>query len=161
MISVTVEDNGLVQRLAQMGGAVRDALERTASALSDELLSRIGDGLNGSILNSRSGALRESLSCDVQPDSAASGVTATVSSSSPYAAMQEYGFSGSEQVAEHLRMMTVAFGKPVANPHDILVRSFSRQVDYAARHFISAPLADMHDEMAAAFDDAVRQEVQP
>jgi phage gpG-like protein len=57
-----------------------------------------------------------------------------------YAAVHEFGFSGSVTVPGHTRTITQAFGRPIA-PRQVQVRSFVKNMNIPARPYL-APAID-------------------
>jgi hypothetical protein len=57
-------------------------------------------------------------------------------------------------VKEHLRMQTVAWGRPI-NPIEVSVRAHSMRMNLPEKSFLRSSLADMHDEIIAALELAV------
>lgn len=153
MTDIAVSDNASA-RLAAMGGAVREALAASTAALAAQLQGAVDDALSGGVLQSRSGALRDSIRLEIEPGDGRFG--ASLGSDLAYAGFQEFGFTGSEQVREHLRRQSVAFGRPMT-PRDVLVRAYGRQLDYAGRSYLAGPLAAMADDIAATYETSVRE----
>jgi hypothetical protein len=143
VIEVAVDTSNLEARLATMGNAVRASLIEATGALAERLLAsvRLPDG-----------PLLASIAVNASGDG--DGARATLSSDLPYAAYQEYGFAGTEQVREHLRLQSVAFGRAMT-PREVLVRAFARNVDYPGTAFLESVLAETSGEIVEAYSDAV------
>ena len=142
MIDVTVTDT-ITDRLAAMGDAVRAALMEATQSLSDQLVSAAAARLP-------SGPLAESIEATIDSNAA----HATVGSALPYAGALEYGFAGTEQVRESLRLQSIVFGKPMS-PRDVLVRAHAREVNIPGRAYLSGALAEMQDDISDAYSSAV------
>jgi phage gpG-like protein len=160
-MAVTVEligQDAVLLRLRAMGDAVRRSLLRAVTRAAIEVQARVRQKLAGEVLQERTHHLHDSIHYEVADS--ASGIVATVGTDVVYAAIHEYGFSGSEQVREHMRRVSVAFGKPI-EPVDALVRAHSRQVNMPARSFLRSSLTELapeiRSEIQAAVDQAVRQ----
>ena len=160
MISVACHDEVMRQRVERSSRDIPAALGTAAAKLADQVRQRVQDAASGDLVQSKSGAFVQSIFVQAQSDGAGRAWV-DVGSPLPYASALESGFSGSEQVAEHLRQMTQAFGRPVPDPRDILVRSFARQVEQAGRGVFSQPLEEMAPAIADAFMDALRREMAP
>jgi len=155
MIRCNVDSSVLQQTLASARAQLPEHLRQTAATLAERLQAQARANLASG--GKSSGQLAESLTIDLQ---AAGGdaVIASLSSNLPYAGYQEYGFQGAEQVMEQMRQITEAFGRPIETPHQILVRAYQRQVNYAGQHFMGNALESMTDEIETGFADTVRQE---
>jgi hypothetical protein len=146
--------------LRAVPGAVQEGLARALTRLSFELQSAARDKLSGSVLQSRTGALRGSIAATLS--STGSGIALSIGSDLPYAGFQEYGFQGVETVSAHLRTIKQAFGRPLrAGAERIAVGSYSRRVDYPAHSFLRSALSELQPEIAGALDAAVAEAVRP
>ncbi|HVI52916.1 MAG TPA: hypothetical protein VM661_17035 [Candidatus Sulfotelmatobacter sp.] len=152
MIRVSVDDRVLQARLERARQGVPGALERTAAGLGDQLLAGVRGGL-------ASGPLADAYA--VSLETSGNAVVVSLTNSLPYAAFYERGFQGTEEVSEHLRQMTEAFGHPVATPHEILVQSYSRRVDAPAHPVAQSALETMTTAITDGFTQAVLQELAP
>jgi len=133
----------------QIVAAVRASIQK--SALRVQRLAR--EKVNGEVLNVRTGTLRRSINSAMDGDD--TNIVGVVSTNVKYARRLEYGFHGTETVREHMRMMTVAFGKQVKNPHKILVHSFSRTANTAEHSFLRSSLHDLQDQIKDDLERAV------
>lgn len=156
MIHASYDDGGWAERTRQRMRSIPDALTEVAEDQASRLSDEIKAGLSGGVLQDSQGTLAQSLSVAIEPNSA--GVTAILTCDAPYAAFQNYGFSGTEQVAAHLRSISVVYGRPLANPVEAMVGPSVRRVDYAGTGFISQPFADSEETIAAAFAEGVAGE---
>jgi hypothetical protein len=158
MITATLDKTGAVAAwLQSLGPKAAFAAEAASSGLLDRLLA-IADGkLSGTVLNARSGRLRDSLRATVDVSSA---IAASLTADTPYAAYQEYGFTGVERVRAHLRNQTQAFGRPIA-PVAANVRAYERQVDYPAHSYLRAALAELAPQIASVVADATQKALAP
>jgi len=152
MIGVSMDDRVLQARLERGRQGIPGALANAAGGLGDQLLAAVRSGLP-------SGPLADAYAVSVELSGKA--VQVSLSNSLPYAAFYENGFQGTEQVSEHLRQMTVAFGHPVATPHEVMVRSYSRQVDAPAHPLAAPALEDLTPAITDGFTQAVLQELAP
>jgi len=107
MLSVEIDgDKELAERFSAMPENIRVALAQKLEALAQKLEDKIkNDKLDGQILNSRDGRLRDSISAELNESGAL-----LFSAGVKYAAAQEYGFTGEESVAAHSRATFPVFG---------------------------------------------------
>ena len=137
-------------RLADMPRALRAALAAKIEELAERLEEKIKENLSGAVLQSRSGALRDSI------ESSAGADAAQLFAKTKYAAAQEYGFSGIESVTAHSRTIKEAFGRAIA-PKQVFVRAFSRQMNLPERSYMRSALDEMQDEITAELAEAIRE----
>ncbi len=156
---ITVEITGreaVIAQLQAIGSAARASLVDAVTASAIAVQQRVQEKLAGEVLNERTHRLHDSIA--VTSDDG--GLSAAIGTDVAYAGVHEFGFSGSENVREHLRRQSVAFGKPIA-PVEVLVRAHSRRVDFPERSFLRSALAelqpDIHDRLEAAVSEAVKQ----
>jgi phage gpG-like protein len=155
MIDAAIDNvDAVVDGLADLAAKADAALIAASQGLTERLLALAAANLSGSVLKARTGTLRDSLSASV--DLSGADIRATVGSSAPYAAFQEYGFTGVESVRAHLRRQTVAFGRAIA-PVQVAVRPYDRRVDYPAHSFLRSALADMSQDIEDGLADALAE----
>ena len=147
-----------LERLRSLPGAVADGLARSLARASLDLQAEAQGKLSGGVLQSRTGALRDSILATIS--ASASGVSAAIGSDLPYAAFQEYGFQGIETVSAHLRTIKQAFGRPLRSGSErIAVSTYDRKVDYPAHSFLRSALADREPEIMSGLETAVSEAV--
>ncbi len=151
MIGATLNADAVMDRLAALPGKADSALSGAAADLMARLRDRVSGNLSGGVLNARSGALRASLVASLDQ---AGGLVARVTADMPYAAFQEYGFSGGESVRAHLRLQAQAFGKPI-RPVEVQVRAYSRHVNYPAHTYLRSALADLSGDTRSGVEAAI------
>jgi len=157
MIGATLNNAGMVADwLAGLAPKADAALRDATADLLQRLRDRVDGNLSGGVLNAPTGTLRASLAAGL---SQAGGIAATVTASAPYAAFQEYGFSGSETVRAHLRRQSQAFGKPI-RPVDVAVRTYSRLVNYPAHSYLRSALAELSHDINSGIAAAVAEALQ-
>jgi phage gpG-like protein len=149
----------VLARLRDMPAAINSGLVRVITKLGIDLQRKVQqDELTGQMLTARSGSLKSSI--DLRIDQAATAVTATVFTDSPYAAAHEYGFAGTVNVRASLRRITEAFGRPISGK-TISVRAHSRRMDLPERSFLRSALEDMapaiRDEVEASLRETVTE----
>ena len=132
--------------------ALAAALADKADALRQELEAKVRANLSGAILKSRSGALLNSISSDIEDDG--SGATATVTSTDvPYAGILEYGGKTAAHDIVPSKAKALAFvvggarrfAKIVHHPGST-IRAFA---------YIGSALDDLQDEIEDGLKDAV------
>ena len=148
LIDVRIEGGEDLGRLGDQVGKVRDLI---ASGLKDEAdkygLDSVArakkDYLSGprpERLGVVSGRLRSSIASEVREDG--QGLEVVVGTNVKYAAMHELGFTGMVNVPAHLRVIKMAFGKPLENTVVATVRPYSRNVDVMPKPFIRPAMQD-------------------
>jgi hypothetical protein len=156
MIGAMLDDRALLERLSTLPDRADSALTRAAESLTDRLLGLASGNLSGSVLKARTGTLRASLRATVATGGA---IAASVTASAPYAAFQEYGFSGVENVRASARRQSRAFGRAIS-PVVVAVRAHQRRVDYPGRSYLRSALAALAPEIGQAIRAAVAQAVE-
>ena len=140
MIEASIINAGAIA--AEFASLVPDAqraVRQEADQIAADLYEAADRNLSGSVLKQRTGGLRASLKSSVDETTQ---LSILVTADTPYAAFQEYGFSGIESVRAHLRRQTRAFGRAVIS-RDVTVRAFSRRVDYPAHSYLRAAVAEI------------------
>lgn len=161
---VVTGDKNVIARLDSIEPKVRESLTRAMLRITIHLQGYVvSKKLSGQLLKRRTGTLAASIQHKVV--STGSSITGVVGSrinqSSPlkYARIHEDGSNAVVTVREHLRMMKTAFGKPVANPRKITVRTHTMKQNVKAKHYLSGSLAENRDDYLAQLDRAVGQGV--
>lgn len=153
-LTVRIESEAVVARLRAMPDLVRNSLLRAVTEEAVRVQARVRQKLAGEVLGERTHHLHDSIHFTVTDD--ASGILAKVGADVVYAAIHEYGFHGTENVREHLRRMSVAFGKPI-EPIEVTVRAHARKVNLPERSFLRSTLAEMAADIVARLEAAVQQ----
>lgn len=134
---------GVSQVTAELGSLTDHTLARvtkTVTRLAIEMVAYVkGSKLSGQVLKNRTGTLRRSITHKVTSDK--SGVNATVGTNVAYAAIHEYGFSGTVTVKAHTRNITQVYGRAVEG---VLaqVNEHSRKVNMPERSYLRSSLAE-------------------
>ena len=158
MIEAAITNAGAIaHRFAELAPAAKLALRREADRIADDLRDAAARNLSGSVLKLRTGTLRASLRGRVDE---APRLSIKVTADTPYAAFQEYGFSGVENVRAHLRRQTMAFGRPMP-AKSVDVRAFSRRVDYPAHPYLRTALAEIAPSVPGRLSAALQEGWQP
>jgi len=151
--------DGLEETSARLDGYPA-ALQAALAAKADELAAALADlvkndKLSGGVLNTRSGALGDSIAASVTAD--ADGVLASVGSEGDvkYAAIQEYGGKTSAHEILPAKGNVLAFVVGDA-------QHFARRVEHPGsaipeRSYLRSALDDMKDEIVAALADAASE----
>ncbi len=143
-------------RLTAYPAALSAALSAKAAELAAALADMVkNDKLSGAVLNTRSGALRDSIAANVSAD--ADGILASVGSEGDvkYAAIQEYGGKTSAHEILPLKAEALAFVIGGA-------QVFARRVEHPGslipeRSYLRSSLDDMRDEIVAALAEAATE----
>lgn len=145
----------VVKRLLGLGPKLQSNLARFIAKKAIALQRHvIQDKLTGQVLRVRTGTLRRSITFRVEKGSSA--VYGIVGTNISYGRTHEYGFSGSQAVKAHLRMMRQAWGKPVSDPHQIQIRQFARKVNLPERSFLRSALNDMRGEIREGLEKEIQ-----
>ncbi len=138
-------------RLDAYPAALQAALGAKATELAAALTDLVKNKLSGAVLNTSSGALRNSIAASVTAD--ADGVLASVGSEGDvkYAAIQEYGGKTSAHEILPVKGDVLAF---VAGDG----QHFARRIEHPGsvipeRSYLRSSLEDMRDEILAALAD--------
>jgi phage gpG-like protein len=154
-----LEIRGLEETSARFD-AYPAALQAALSAKATELASALADlvkndKLSGGVLNTRSGALRDSIAASVTAE--ADGFVASVGSEGDvkYAAIQEYG--GKTSAHEILPAKGAVLAFVVGDG-----QHFARRVEHPGslipeRSYLRSALADMNDEIVTALADTASE----
>ena len=149
-----VGDREAVARFTTFGPELQAQLVKRVSRLALALQKRVQETkLSDQVLHVRTGRLRRSINSRVEEDGAS--VYGFVGTNVAYGKRHELGFSGTENVKAHSRLMTVAFGRKVKDPRQISVRAFSRQIK-RSRPFLRPALAEMKPEIVKGMEQALR-----
>ncbi len=151
--------DGLKEADAQLTAypaALTAALSAKAAELAAALADMVkNDKLSGAVLNTRSGALRDSIAASVSTD--ADSILASVGSEGDvkYAAIQEYG--GKTSAHEILPVKAAALAFVIGG-----AQLFARRVEHPGslipeRSYLRSSLDDMRDEIVAALADAATE----
>lgn len=150
-ISVTIVGaKEVAAKFAAMPAKIHQSLLATITSLALQVERHVKqDKLEGQVLQHITGKLQNSIHSETT-DSADKIIGRIYSAGCNYAAIHEYGFSGSETVREHIR--THVFGREVA-PFN--VPSFSRTMNMPERSFLRSALADFEPKIISELQVAV------
>jgi phage gpG-like protein len=139
------------QALADMPGKVHDALVAKIIDLSTALVNKVRASLSGAILQTRSGALRDSIQVDIEDTSGA--ITATIGSYGVrYAAIQEFGgktaphdiYPSKGQALAFIDGGRTVFARVVHHPGSVI----------PAHRYLGQAIDDMRPEIIRAMGEA-------
>ena len=146
-----------------LGKKFRDTIPNIQSGVQKEIMrlalkvtGKVMGKLSGDVLRVRTGRLRRSIHPEWDFKQGYSG--ATVGTNVEYAAIHEYGFSGSVLVKSFQREMTTAFGKPIS-PTQVTVRAHTRNINMPERSFLRSTLREMNSEITDSLQLAVTKEL--
>lgn len=152
-----IGDEDVRERLGAIPAAAGPIMIRAVSDFADRVRAKAEENLSGRLLNTRTGRLRDSLATEVTSDG--SQIAAFIRAGAPYAAFQEFGFTGVESVRAYLRRQSEAFGRKVA-PRSVQVRAHERHVDYQGRAYLRTALAEtvpnLKDTLSSALTEVIR-----
>lgn len=132
-------------RLSNAGPRVRERVRTEVQRLGLELLRKVkAEKLTGQVLNVRTGRLRRSINQRIMD--AGGEITTSVGTNVSYGRFWELGFQGAQQVRQHLRTVTQAFGRPIS-PVEASVGAHTRNVNQAPRPFLQSSLDEMRAEV--------------
>ena len=145
----------LAARLEAMPGKLAAALGEEAARLGEELRAAVEQNLSGGVLQQRTGRLAGSI--DVSVQRSGTGVSATVGSDVPYAAIHEYG--GVIPAREILPTSARALAFPWQGRERFFKRVELPAVQMPERSFLRSALAAMAPEIRAAMAAAASRAV--
>lgn len=159
MIRVTlVGTEELKARFESMYPKARDSVRRAVSKLAIGLQRKvISEKLSGQVLKNRTGTLRRSIIERVEETDTA--ITGIVGTNLVYAAVHEYGFSGTVNVREHTRRVTMAFGRTIA-PVETTVRAHPMRMNLPERSYLRSSLRESQQTIEDGLSSAVKEAVE-
>ncbi|MBP2638376.1 MAG: hypothetical protein H6Q72_4283 [Firmicutes bacterium] len=133
----------LEAKLTSLPDKIISAVAKRVEAAANQVEADIkANKLSGQALHVRTGNLRRSVHHN--PVIISNGkISATVGTNSEYAAIHEYGYQGPENVKAHARRITKVFGKALrGGEKTIMVRAYTRNVNYPERSFLRSTLKE-------------------
>lgn len=165
-MSIGIEFTGREAVLARLGEApakIRAAAKSSLDIWATELAGYIkAEKLSGQVLNRRSGALSRSVypaKAEESADTISAGARA--GSDVPYAKLHEYGMQRNIVVSAYHRMQTMAWGKPMASPREVLVNQHSSYINAPERSYMRSSLREQAPEGINELRAAVREAIAP
>jgi phage gpG-like protein len=141
-------------RLDALPDQLRVALKEKVQALASALYAQVvGVNLSGSVLNARSGALRDSIQIDVQGEDARVDAKIFSDGDVPYAAILEFGGKTAAHEILPDKARALAF---LANGRQVFARRIQHPGStFAARSYLGGALDDASGEIAATLREVV------
>jgi bacteriophage protein of unknown function (DUF646) len=157
--AVIVGDDELRAKFQRASGTIDGKLVDSMGRITIRLQAHVvRNKLSGQVLKVRTNNLRGSIHQEVSRDG--SGIVGRVGTNVEYAAFHEYGFSGTQNVREHMRTIKMAFGKMLKTPKRIVISAHARHVDYPEHSFLRSALDDQRTEIMAELGNAVKEAIQ-
>lgn len=138
--------------------ALRNRVRTALIRLSIELQAYIKSSkLSGQVLKNRTGTLRRSINRKIieTPTS----IQAFVGTNVKYARPHEYGFEGTVNVREHLRLVKEAWGRELKMPVWATVKPHQREVRLPERSFLRSALLDKRSKILTELNVAINKPV--
>lgn len=146
-----VGEERLMSNLGRFPESVKQSLIREVTKISIDLQRKvISQKLHGQVLQQRSGRLARSINQRVVQEDLK--VTGSVGTNVSYGRIHELG--GTFKVAEHMRMMRQAFGKPMKDPRMVTVRAHT--VTFPQRSFLKSSLDEMRGAIVSRLSAAAQ-----
>jgi phage gpG-like protein len=144
----------LMASLDALPDTLRAALTEKVQNQAQALYSQVVDvNLDGGVLNSRSGALRDSMQLEVQPQDALIAATIYANGAAPYAAILEFGGKTSAHEILPDKAKALAF---VVNGKQFFARRVQHPGStFAARSYLGSALDEQSDDIAQGLQDVV------
>lgn len=143
MSTVTGQDAVVRMMVAVRDGARQRLIDTMGKVGFDIQQHVMTQKLSGQVLNRRTGRLRNSINSRVE--TGASSISASVGTGVQYAAAHEYGIQRNVVVTVHHRMQTMAWGKPMKNPREVLVNQHVAYMNLPERSFLRSSLQDKRE----------------
>ncbi|PFH29141.1 HK97 gp10 family phage protein [Burkholderia sp. JKS000303] len=149
----------VIARVGRIAPNMRNALVQRVQRLVIALQTLVvTDKLSGQVLNVRTGRLRRSVNQAVTTTD--TSITGVVSTPVEYAPPLEYGFQGVVTVKEHLRQVTMAWGKPLKEPVTATVREHTMAMNILPHSFLRSALKEQRDEILNGIREAAAEGAQ-
>lgn len=149
-------DAQVVRTLGRLGPELKAEVVKATGRIVLRLLTKVkAEKLSGQVLNVRTGRLRRSITQRVEQTEEA--VTGVVGTNVDYARRHEFGFTGTENVKEHMRLVKQAFGLPLKHPVWSTVGAHTREANYPPHSFLRASIKELRD--AGVIDAEYRKAV--
>jgi phage gpG-like protein len=141
-------------RLDALPDQLRAALTAKVQALAEALYAQVvGVNLSGSVLNARSGALRDSVQIDVQAENARIDATIYSNGDVPYAAILEFGGKTAAHEILPGKASALAF---LANGKQVFARKIQHAgSNFAARSYLGGALDEASGEIGSTLREVV------
>ncbi|WP_257306299.1 HK97 gp10 family phage protein [Geothrix campi] len=152
-----VGDDKVIANLKGMGPKVVAAGKASIARSTMKVLAKAKQKVSGEVLKNRTGTLRRAINQRIEE--AGGRIVGTVGIKLRYAAAHEYGFKGTVTVRAHLRMMKVAWGRPVKQPRKIEVGAHTMKMNLPERSFLRSSLRELRSDIIADMQASVAKAV--
>ena len=153
-----VGDQQVLANLRGMGPKVIAAATASIKRSTLKVLRKAKEKVSGDVLKNRTGTLRRAINSRFE--SSFYLVVGTVGIKLRYAAAHEFGCHDVVNVPAHLRMMKVAWGRPVKEPREITVGAHKMRMNLPERSFLRSSLKDLQSDIVADLRNSVDKAVQ-
>lgn len=143
MFKASVEISGLQEAATGIAQETRIRANIAGERLFHELYKEVEINLSDNVLRIRTGRLIGSMEETSYVEFLKDAVQIQVGVDTPYAAYQEFGFSGSQQVSSFTREVSSKFGSVLPAPISEVVNAFTRNVRYKGRPYVRPALAEI------------------
>jgi phage gpG-like protein len=150
-------DQQVIASIKDMGPKVTAAAKDSISRSSFKVLARAKQKVSGEVLRNRTGTLRRAINARILANEWQ--IVGTVGIKLSYAAVHEFGFKGTVTVPAHLRMMRVAWGRPVKQPRQIMVGAHAMKMNMPERSYLRSSLKELRTDIVSDFRASVAKAV--
>lgn len=157
MLSLKIDISGLKESGDEIARDIKTRAYQGASRLFDELYDEVRINLSDNILRIRSGKLIDSMETTSYMESVNDVISAFVGTDTKYAAYQEFGYTGTQQVNGYTRTVSSVFGKPIGGSVEEVIAAFTRNVNYAGRPYIGPALAKIALNVGAVLSTEINR----
>jgi phage gpG-like protein len=148
-------DSAMLLQIKSRGIVIRDALRTAVHEQGIRVLALVKLKVSGTVLKNRTGTLRRKL--NVLFREGPNEILASIGLKLAYAAAHEYGFDGTVSVKEHLRRVTMVYGRPLAEPVMATVRAHEAHMQLPERSYLRSTLREETPSIRAALATAMQQ----
>lgn len=146
----------VMSRLYDIPDKIRARVAFTVQRLALELLAKVkGEKLSGQVLKNRTGTLRRSINQRV--DDRGTAIVGSVGTNLSYARVHEFGVHKTVTVSEHLRHVTMAWGRELKTPVICIVKAHPMRMNLPERSFLRSSLNEMRGEIRLQLVAAMRE----
>jgi phage gpG-like protein len=142
-----VGDQRIVATLRDLGAQTAQAAKDSIGRSTVKVHRLAVQKANGPVLKNRTGTLYRAINFRVVKTEA--GIVGTVGIKLTYAAAHEFGCHKTVSVPAHLRMMKVAWGRPVKEPRQIMVGAHSMKMNLPERSYLRSSLKELRGDIVA------------
>lgn len=140
-------DQQVIASIKDMGPKVAAAAKDAISRGTMKVLALSKTKVSGDLLKNRTGTLRRAINARITANEWQ--IVGTVGIKLTYAAAHEFGCHKTVSVPAHLRMMKVAWGRPVKEPRQIMVGAHSMKMNLPERSYLRSSLKELRGDIVA------------